>query len=110
MGFEVGLKAAFLFYSADEVILMREGNDPVNGKKELADYFSKLPKDSVRLSWTPVKADVSGDMGYTFGTWVRKYNFIDSTETGTYITIWRKQQNGTWRFVLDAGNNGKKGG
>jgi ketosteroid isomerase-like protein len=29
-----------------------------------------------------------------------------STSKGTYVTIWRKQKDGKWKFVLDTGNQG----
>jgi ketosteroid isomerase-like protein len=28
------------------------------------------------------------------------------TREGTYVTIWKKGQNGNWKFVLDTGNQG----
>ena len=30
----------------------------------------------------------------------------DSARRGTYVTIWKKQANGRWKFVLDSGNEG----
>jgi ketosteroid isomerase-like protein len=108
MSFQQNMKEAFEFYAADEAILMREGNDPLNGKTEMLESFANMPNDSIRLTWTPVKADVSGELGYTFGTWERKVADTGSIERGTYVTVWKKQDDGTWRFVLDAGNSGKK--
>jgi len=31
---------------------------------------------------------------------------MSSVEKGTYITIWQKQANGNWKFVLDTGTQG----
>jgi ketosteroid isomerase-like protein len=30
----------------------------------------------------------------------------DTTIFGTYTSIWKKQSDGTWKFVLDTGNEG----
>jgi len=108
MSVEKGMKTAFQYYAADEMIMMREGNDPLFGKNELIKQFEKIPDGKVRLSWVPVKADVSGELGYTFGKWERRISGSDSVEFGTYVTVWKKQEDGTWKYVLDAGNNGKK--
>jgi ketosteroid isomerase-like protein len=108
MSIEKGMKAAFQFYASEEVILMREGNDPLFGKSELIKYLEKIPEGTVDLRWTPVKADVSGELGYSFGKWESRSKSSDSIEYGTYVTVWKKQADGTWKYVLDAGNNGKK--
>jgi ketosteroid isomerase-like protein len=55
-----------------------------------------------RLTWQPTMAFASaaGDLGYTLGTWQSThYN-----ETGKYVTIWRKQADGSWKVVFDGGN------
>ena len=30
----------------------------------------------------------------------------DSIEQGTYVSIWKKDKIGAWKFVLDSGNQG----
>jgi ketosteroid isomerase-like protein len=59
-----------------------------------------------RLTWEPVKVEVSisGDLGYTFGNWELYDYQRGKIRYGNYITIWRKQKDGTWRWVLDGGN------
>ncbi len=64
----------------------------------------------VKLVWTPMMIDVSDDgtLGYTWG----KYEFTpapapDGTQppsgSGLYLTIWKRQADGTWKFVYDGG-------
>jgi ketosteroid isomerase-like protein len=48
------------------------------------------------------EASISGDMGYTFGNW--KFTKKDRVMYGNYSTIWKKQVNGSWKFVCDGGN------
>jgi len=50
----------------------------------------------------------SGDLGYTFGRYQR--TVIDSLNNessryGTYVSVWKKQEDGSWKFVIDAGNS-----
>lgn len=61
------------------------------------------------LSWTPTMAFASedGTLGYTLGTWVStRYNAEGKGQvvTGKYVTIWRKQADGSWKVVFDGGN------
>jgi ketosteroid isomerase-like protein len=49
----------------------------------------------------------SGDVGYTLGHWesVLKTPAGDSVlGRGNYLTIWRRQSDGTWKVSADIGN------
>ncbi len=48
----------------------------------------------------------SGDLGYTIGRWERVAvaEGEEIVATGSYVTIWRLQENGTWKAELDIGN------
>jgi ketosteroid isomerase-like protein len=98
-----GIPAAFIAYADDDVILMRDGQFPITGKKDLEEYYSKMKSSNARLEWSPVKAEVSesGELGYTFGNWI--YTSKD-TVYGNYVTIWKKQKDGGWKYILDGGN------
>jgi ketosteroid isomerase-like protein len=57
------------------------------------------------LEWGPVagRMATSGDLGYTVGTAVRRG--ADGRVGYTkYLTVWRRQPNGEWRWVVDGGN------
>ena len=46
-------------------------------------------------------------LGYTLGTWQSThYNEAGKGQvtTGKYVTIWRKQADGSWKVVFDGGN------
>jgi ketosteroid isomerase-like protein len=105
-----GIKIAFTSYADDEVILLRQGRHPVLGIEELKELYNNLEDDGSILTWEPVKADVSGsgDLGYTFGNWELTAKSEAGTDTiyyGNYTTIWKKQPDGSWKFVLDGGTS-----
>ncbi len=105
---EKGLTEAFLAFAADDLIKPSEGAQPVFGKEALRNSLQSSTESEYRLTWEPLRAEVSGDLGYTFGTWTRqKINATpsDSTLYGNYVTIWKRQTDGTWKWVLDTGNS-----
>lgn len=62
------------------------------------------------LVWEPSEADIaaSGDLGYTMGRFESTFVGPDGqqgTRTGTYVTIWKKQADGTWKVAVDIGSN-----
>ncbi len=98
---------AFTSYAADEVILMRENEFPIVGLDSLKKHYERKKLSKSVLKWEPLKADVSGDIGYTFGSWELKVKTDDGKDTtvyGLYSTVWKKQADGSWKFVLDGGS------
>ena len=105
---EKGMKEAFLFYAADSVIMLRQGAFPLIGKTALVKHMESTPDNQVQLTWIPIKAEVSGDLGYTFGNWRLRIMGKDTVEYGNYVTIWKKFPDGRWKYVLDGGNDTPK--
>jgi ketosteroid isomerase-like protein len=95
-------------YFADSGVMIGPGHNWV-GRAAIREVMApELGDTTLSLTWRPVSAEVSasGDLGYTIGRWERSWRGKDSTATlrGTYVTIWRKQGDGTWKVVLDVGN------
>lgn len=104
MSEEQGTREAFDAFIADDGILFRP--TPVFGKKWMQEH--PLPASPTRsvLSWQPIFADVSraGDLGYTTGPWQFLKDLDGKPQAfGNFMTVWKKQANGSWRFVLDLG-------
>jgi ketosteroid isomerase-like protein len=114
MSIAKGPHAAFLAYMADDVRLYEGEHPPIIGKAAAADYYAKNPDaPGDRLEWTPVEADASPDgvLGYTRGTWIYTGKKADSSAvkvTGYYVTEWRRQTGGQYKFTLDIGGADKK--
>lgn len=102
---EEGLKIAFTHYGASDAVINR--NDSIhNGLAAIASFYSRPSNGKIKLSWTPDFTDVSAscDLGYTYGKYV--FQLTDSTGKtnefkGIFHTVWKKQKDGTWRFVWD---------
>ena len=102
---QIGMKKAFLQYIDDEGVLLRPDHLPIIGADAI-NYISFLSDTSYTLSWKPVHAEIasSGDLGYTYGTF--ELQLPDTTLTGTYVNIWKKEKDGEWKFVLNSDNPG----
>jgi ketosteroid isomerase-like protein len=103
-----GMFRAFLFYIADDGVILRNNSFPAKGKETLAKRFSGKTDTTFSLSWEPLfgKISESGDLGYTYGIHTNTDKLTGEITRGTYITIWQKQADGNWKFVLDTGTQG----
>jgi ketosteroid isomerase-like protein len=103
-----GMFKAFLTYIAEDGVIMRDNSLPSRGKESLKEYYTGKSDTSFILSWEPVyeKISASGELGYTYGMWTNTGKSTNQVSKGTYVTIWLKQDDGNWRFVLDTGTQG----
>ena len=103
-----GMKKAFIEYmDDDDGILLRPDHPPIVAANAIQ-YLSEQNDSSYILTWEPSSAKVaaSGDLGYSYG--IYNLQLQDTTLQGTYVSIWQKQKDGKWKFVLDTGNPGIK--
>lgn len=105
---KVGMHKAFLEFIADSGILLRDKSYPLVGKTALADLFTKGTDTSFVLTWEPAyeKIAASGDLGYTYGFFKNRVKATGDEARGTYLTIWQKQSDGRWKFIVDVGTQG----
>ncbi len=101
--------AAFADWFAEDGVALGNGQAPVVGRVAIAKSANWSPK-VYQLTWTPTDASMgpSGDIGYTWGHFEghsKDANGNPVVTSGRYLTIWRKQPDGAWKVVLDAGAN-----
>jgi ketosteroid isomerase-like protein len=99
---------AFAAWFAEDAVTLANNQPPVHGHDAIATQATWSPKD-YQLTWTPTDAKMSpsGDMGYTWGHYEgRSHDPGGNTKVsqGRYLTIWRKEADGSWKVVLDASN------
>jgi uncharacterized protein (TIGR02246 family) len=93
---------------ADDAVFM--GTGVLEGKEAIIAGWSPLFAENrtAVLRWQPhtAEASASGDLGYTIGTFEMTATLPDGSEVktgGSYVSIWRKGEDGQWRAVVDAG-------
>ena len=99
--------AAFADWFAEDGVALGNGEQPAIGRVAIMKSANWSPQ-AYQLTWTPTDAMMgpSGDMGYTWGHFEghsKDANGNPVTTSGRYITLWRKQKDGSWKVVLDAG-------
>lgn len=97
---------AFLAFIADDGIIFRP--HPVNGKE----FLEKSKPNNGWLIWYPERAGIStsGDIGYTTGPASFRKAKGDSVDIwfGNFCTVWRKQKDNSWKFLIDIGISNEK--
>jgi ketosteroid isomerase-like protein len=101
--------AAFADWFAADGVALGNGAAPLVGKVAIVKSANWSPRD-YQLTWTPTDAMMgpSGDMGYTWGHFEGRSKDANGNPvltSGRYMTIWRKEPDGNWKVVLDAGAN-----
>lgn len=96
-----GVKPAFLAYATDDAISFGGGPGMNDGRQAIGAAFNAFPSGAV-LTWWPVAAVIaeSGDLGCTVG----EAKIESLKQYSKYLTIWRRQRDGSWKFVADGGN------
>ena len=102
-----GLREAYLENIDSNGVLLRPNQLPIAGA-DAVDFIIGLKDTGYTMLWKPSNAMVaaSGDMGFTYGVYEIKSSLIDTSLYGTYVSIWKKQSDGKWKFVLQSNNEG----
>jgi len=106
---EKGMNAAFLAMFDSAGVKLQSKHMPIEGYEAIKAALMSQSDSTFTLTWEPMfaKISVSGDMGYTYGTYKVTDKATDSISgEGTYTTIWMKKKNGKWKAMLDTGNPG----
>lgn len=102
-----GMKEAYLDYIDSNGVLLRPNAFPIVGA-DAVDFIIAQKTEDLMLTWRPKDAAVaaSGELAYTYGTYKIEVKGTAENLQGSYVTIWRKQIDGKWKFVLDTNNEG----
>lgn len=94
-GLATGIRASFLKHMAEDAIVFDPA--PVSAK---ALYGARSGQGEPKLEWWPawVVAARSGDLGLSVGP-----SAVNGRRGGWYASIWRKDADGTWRWIYDGG-------
>lgn len=95
---------------AEDGIMFRAG-EVVRGRAAIRELMAPaFATPGFSLRWKPVRAEIaaSSDLGYTYGTYESISVEPDGSRqvrTGMYVTIWKKQADGSWKVVVDLGSS-----
>ncbi|PYQ15780.1 MAG: hypothetical protein DMF80_07745 [Acidobacteria bacterium] len=104
--------AGFLAFLSEDVWFIPNGAETAVGRDGVARLWAALFQErGPTLTWRPTEPDVasSGDLAYTRGEFESKGTDREgkpSTRTGRYLTVWRKQVDGSWRVAVDTSDPG----
>jgi len=103
---EKGIAEGFWFYADSNAVIKRQNDTLIKGKENIRNYYSATFYKTASVKWNPDFIEVSenGDMGYTYGKYL--WQSKDSTgmiseSRGVFHTVWKKQANGSWKYVWD---------
>ncbi len=112
----VGDLDAFMSFFAEDARFLPPDGPQANGRDEIRQSFAELAAlPGFSLTWSANFSDVSssGDLGYSVGTFEMTIDGPDgdpATRTGTYATVWKKQNDGLWKVVSDLPNFDSRAG
>ncbi len=97
------------FFDVDGAMI-QEGVGEVTGRDAIgAAMGSVFSTPDVSLIWEPSRAHASDDgtLGFTVGGFESTSmgpNGESAVAHGIYVSIWRKQSDGSWKVIMDLGN------
>jgi ketosteroid isomerase-like protein len=98
-----GAQEAFRAFAAPDAVVLGPGG-PRRGPEAVAASIGSGPPADWR--WHPVAARIaeSGDLGFTVGQAVIQPRAGGDPALSKYLTVWRRQADGSIRFLTDGGN------
>lgn len=93
---------------ADDGILLRRNGKFVKGPQQILAHMKTVLESAgkgVKATVTTVDLWLDGGTAYETGTYSYKYqeNGKPVNEEGRYVTIWKRQSDGSWKIVTDMG-------
>ena len=100
-----GRAAAFAHFAAPDGGINRSGRMIV-GKDSIRAFYERSTSTNLKLTWKPDRVDVSDDfsMAQTWGQYQysgTRANGEDFETTGIFHTVWKRQADGSWRYIYD---------
>lgn len=98
-------------YFLEDAVMLAPNEAMAAGKeairKMVGDMFA-IPGFVIKWRATKVEVARSGDLGYSLGTYELSMNDPQGTpmaDRGKYVTVWKKQADGSWKVAVDMFNS-----
>jgi uncharacterized protein (TIGR02246 family) len=101
----------YVSFYADDASLFWPGAPMVTGRAAIREFmraFLSMPAFSLIFETAKVEVSRAGDLAYSYGT--NRVTLVDPAgnrmkDRGKYLTVYRKQPDGSWKVVADIGNS-----
>jgi len=106
---ERNLEVIVSFY-AEEAVLLPTAEPIVVGKSSIREewqHILSIPNFQNKSTLTKIDVSGGGDMAYSMGTYLTTMlgeNGKPVTEPGKWLSVWKRQADGSWRIVVDTYN------
>jgi ketosteroid isomerase-like protein len=101
---EQGVPAAMASFAADDGRVFLSRAPMIAGRESIERQYAGWDAQSL-LQWAPAGAEISarGDMGFSWGRWTLTREGGEPA-SGNYVSVWRRDGDGKWRFLANIGN------
>ncbi len=101
-----GAPAAFGAFAAADAATLPGTGEIIIGPAAIHARMLESPAATAKWEWHPVYSDgaAGGDLGFTIGEATIKVPGSADAFHSKYLTLWRRQSDGSIRFVVDGGN------
>lgn len=105
----VGAGEAFGRFASPDAQIFSASGEFITGPDAITASFGPVAANS-SFTWQPVYAGVSaaGDLGFTVGNatvTVERENGNAVFRYSKYLTVWNRQRDGSWKYVVDGGSS-----
>ncbi|MDO8545679.1 MAG: DUF4440 domain-containing protein [Opitutaceae bacterium] len=107
MAQEKGILTAFEHFAAPDVAFIDTDPRQHRGLAAVRQRMGNVPAGT-KITWSALFTDVSADgtLGYNYGRYEWRSPGPDGKEMsrgGFFLTIWKRQPDGSWKYVMDTG-------
>jgi len=101
----------FVGFFADDAMLCPPNTPMLTGKDAIRKWATDMMANpGFAVGWKVTKAEAAGssDLGYTIGTYELTLHDPKGkpvSDQGKYVTLWKKQADGTWKVAADIFNS-----
>ncbi len=101
-----GVAEAFYRFADPSAVISRGRDSLISGKEGIRNYYDREVYKNATVEWEPefVEVAAAGDLGYSYGNYCWQISDTAgqvSEYRGIYMTIWKRQADGTWKYVWD---------
>jgi uncharacterized protein (TIGR02246 family) len=99
---------------ADNGTLLNNNSEMLRGKEAIRKSFDSMGKtEGLEFKRNKVEVSLKGNMAYEIVNQIVSFKYPDKepqTELNKYIHVWEKQEDGSWKVLIDMNNMRKPSG